>query len=319
MRRDTCLLFVFCLTSTYGFESICKKDICFGTTNQIILSHGKGSTFFLRPDDLVIDQRSALEKLTRGEKLICNDTTTSNLEEDYPLILSHGISLLPSCQEKQKIRRISKPSESTHLSVSVYADIIKEENFAPCSILKVTCGSKSFLSDFHLDNQDCLRFFGEKKLPSFVKAAININILSGCNRTYMSNLSGEHPFVIHVRSMEETKSRKHLTIKNIHGHVIFDEIHNNADVIDVTTVSFNAPMNVTDWTCHNLIDVTDYYGLENVILNRKGLGDNSCKFHVFVHLFFHVTLGFLSFILFLCCCWQSLEKEKNVMLKNKKE
>ena len=315
MRKEVYIIFILSFHIASGIESICKKDICFGTLDQIISVRGKASTFFLKPDSFFVDQKQALDKLAKGVKLNCNDTTQSILTDIYPWRLEHGISLLPSCQEKQSIIRVSQPSESSHLSLSVYADIIEEEHFAPCSILRVACSRESILSDFHMDNSACLAYLGGEKLASFLSSSININIRQDCNYSQVSSLSGEHPFVIHVRSVGETNQiEKHLSFSNIDGHILLDGIAARVDIINVTTVSYNSIMNVTHWTFERIVDVMEYCGLENVGFPDKGKTDNSCKFNIFLHLFLHVTLGFLSLIFMLCCCWQSLEKDRNEYL-----
>lgn len=320
MRKAIYVIFIICLHISSGIESICKNNICYGTLNQINSVRGKAKTYFLKPDSFFLDHKTALEKLKIGKKLYCNDTTTSTLTGIYPWRIDRGISLLPSCIEKQIIKRVSQPSESSHLSLLVYAKIIEEEHFAPCSILKLNCDDKSVLSEFHFDNEECLSYLGEEKLASFVSTAVNMNIRKGCNYSSVSNLSGEGPFVLHVRSeIAINQIGKHLSFTNIDGHILLDGIEAMVEIVNVTTVSYNSVMNVTNWTCQSMINVMEHFGLQNVGFVGNGQKDNSCKFHVFVHLFLHVTLGFLSLILLLCCCWQNLEKEKNILLKNKKD
>ena len=143
MRKAIYVIFIICLHISSGIESICKNNICYGTLNQINSVRGKAKTYFLKPDSFFLDHKTALEKLKIGKKLYCNDTTTSTLTGIYPWRIDRGISLLPSCIEKQIIKRVSQPSESSHLSLLVYAKIIEEEHFAPCSILKLNCDDKS--------------------------------------------------------------------------------------------------------------------------------------------------------------------------------
>ena len=304
-----------------AFLSICDKDVCFGTMDQLASITDRTRVYYVKPDGLVgaDNDKITMKMLNRGKKVVCNDTTDSLMGGTYPWIIESNISLLPSCKEKQTLRRVSEPSERDDLQALTYAEIIAEEMFAPCTILLVTCYGRVELSDFNIDNTFCLSLLEKKQLPSFVSSALNVAIQPKCMEAKFSNLSGNYPYVIHVRQTLDIDLRNASISFNYieNGHVLLDMIENDMiEVQNVSRVSYNSPHNASNWICNDITDIKDHMGLANVA-DYKEREENNC--HLFVHMILHVTFGMLCIILAFFSCWEVLESGKGEMLKKKKK
>lgn len=320
------LLILTFVSINTAFLSICHKDVCFGTMDQLASINDRTRVYYVKPDGLFgADDKMTMTVLTRGEKLVCNDTTDSLMRGTYPWIIQSNITLLPSCIEKQTLRRVSEPSERGDLPTRTYAEIIAEEMFAPCTILRVTCNGHVALSDFHIDNTLCLSMLAMEKGPSFISSSVNIAIQPKCIEANFSNLSGYYSYVIHVRQTPHdihvlNASLLLLSFNNLeNGHVLLDMIENDrTDIHNVSRVSYNSPRNVSTWICNDITDLTEHMGLANVPEFKHHNGDeNNCN--VFMHMILHVTFGILCVILAFFSCWEGLQSGKGEMLKNKNE
>jgi hypothetical protein len=281
--------------------------------------------YYVKPDGLVgtDSDKMTMTMLKRGKKVVCNDTTDSLMSVTYPWIIESNVSLLPSCKEKQTFRRVSEPSERGDQQALTYAEIIAEEMFAPCTILLVSCNGRVELSDFNIDNTFCLSFLlGKKQLPSFVSSALNIAIQPKCMEANFSNLSGNFPYVIHVRQTLDIGVTNASIIFLIlrfndieNGHVLLDGIENDmTEIHNVSHVSYNSPHNVSSWICNDVTDLKDHMGLANLPDYRER-DEQNC--HLFIHMILHVTFGMLCIILAFFSCWEALESGKGEMLKKK--
>lgn len=320
------LMFLFVMKMESAHQLICHNSMCFGSMDQLSSLSDNVVIYYVRPDGLQTgDDRRDLVTLANGEKLTCGNTTESLLQDIYPWKLEENISLLPSCREKQTLKRISEPSESRDTPAWTLAQIIYEEEYAPCSIVSVTCKGPTTFSHFHLDNAPCLMLLG-KELPSFLTTSININVAHNCNPILLSHMSGKEPFITHVRKKTSQKwdngqMNTFVRFQHIEGHVLLDEMDGIVTEIDnASVVSYNYHANVSGWQVKHMTDVRHHMGLENVPMFSCGnvFGKN-CQHHVLVHIFIHVALSLLCMILGFCACWDHLEKGKKTMLENKRE
>jgi hypothetical protein len=286
--------------------------------------------YFVQPDKYNLPElrEKHYSDLLRGFRFDCGNTTQSFLYDFRPWTFSSDLDVRPLCLQRQMLKRIAEPSESSDMPKEDIIDIILEDQFSPCSIIKMTCGKGGSaqsinLSGFDFDNSDCVKKLQED-FPYFIYASINTWITPGCQNISYMDLNGGDPFVIYVfdtnekmRDVERNSACK-FTSRNINGQIILDSKRTSTEffLTNISATSYSGGISPKQIRCNNVPSVINLlehitirdmqdekcYHTENV--------DRSCHFSLLTHVSFHVIFSILIVMLTACLCVFNFEKHK---------
>ena len=212
---------------------LCSKTTCYGTlqeTQQV--KHESSVTFFLKPDNA----RGGAENIIwDGQNLYCGNSVTSDVSA--PLHIPAGMTLLPSCSERQTIRRTSRPSEQVRPDRSfLLARSSVEEGYTPCDILVLESENVS-VRHFNLDNSLCLNHSSSWHfLPKYLSSSVvlistkpeirNLHLEDLHNKAgvlmYISGRSTLHPSRVQNISLADLHNGE-ILVEMVTGNITIDE------------------------------------------------------------------------------------------------
>lgn len=320
----------------------CYKNVCIGKMKELPYTLEETVTYFVQPDDFLLPKTNDVDMeellLNNQHRYDCKNTTESILRDFRPWTVSTFLHLRPLCLQQQKLIRLSDPSEMGNLSMSEYVELILEDGFFPCSVIKIICekemGDRPELNGFYLDNTHCLQKLN-RNLPSFLSSSVNVWSGKGCKNIKLFNLSGSKPFTVHVfdkakptgiKATEKAASiDPQLYVSNITGHLLLDRTDRfqvTANNISQISYNFILKTNTSAWiNVNETVNGLEYIGLANVACQTEfdivDVVNKSCKFNFIAHMSLHVFLSILCLVLLLYSCCKQLESNKRYVMKNK--
>lgn len=217
----------------------------YGTIDEInqVPFRMRGKTFFLRPDKFIpeCNKYECLSWLQRNIKFNCSDTLNSTTQDS--ILAPSGMSIRPSCTERQVIRRVSPPADDIGDILST-ALITIDSGHMPCSIVAVT-GNDTGLAKFDLDNSECTSHF-PKDTPLYLSAAVVIMLQASSELHNISihdlqSVNSQLSFFLYAGAISLFPGKlKNLSLTSLHGHhVMLDNVYGDIRIDEsVRAMSF---------------------------------------------------------------------------------